>query len=200
MIDMSYLRSLIARLGWGSVAMVGSRTLPPGGLYLVRRVADAVRLSGRSIITGCCIGVDAAVIQAASRSGQLSILAAFGPYGEGSCSTSARDAVEAAARAGVPVVWWSGGYRTVPLAGRLSKRTLAVAAMGTGGLVAVLGSPESAGSLLAMGQAAKMGRPMIALCADFPASALPPLGGGTWSAIGDLTPGFQAAAWGPALL
>lgn len=200
MLDGNVLSLIISRLGQGTVAIVGSRTLPMCGLSLAALVAEGVWISGRAIVTGCCVGVDQAVMRAACGSGQLTILAAFGQYGEGACTASARFHVQAAAIAGANVVWWAGGPETVPLGARLARRSQAVAAFGSGGLIAVMGSHGSVGSMHAVHQAVKLGRPVVAICAGFRPRELYPVLGGVWSVIGELAPGFIAASWEPALL
>ncbi len=85
---------------------------------------------------------------------RLLVCCAFGPLPQhrasappGTCRWSGVAAVRRAAAAGATVRPWAGGGPEVPLAARLHRRTVAVAASATAG-TAVLLHPRSRGALL----------------------------------------------------
>lgn len=176
------------------VAVAGSRSLSGAGAARVAAVAGELAGSGRSLVVGCCRGADAAALSAVrGLPGAVSVLAAFGPGGQGAGPWSAVPAVLSFARTGGAVSWWSGGPAAVPLAARLRRRTEAVASAGAGGLVAFLGSPSSVGSLVACRVAARLGRPVVAFPVGFGGGSLPLLGPGRWEPLGGS--GVWSGAW-----
>jgi len=166
------------------VAVVGSRSLPPGGGALVARVVGALLRAGRPLCVGCAVGADAAALSAAVSAGfarSVSVFAVGGSSGSGFCSLTALPGVRAAASAGASVSWWSGGPASVPLSARLACRSRACVAAAPGGVVAFLSSPSSAGSLAAVSLAACSGLPVCVFCLGFSPSLLPvPVFGGSW--------------------
>ncbi|ADE17002.1 conserved hypothetical protein (plasmid) [Nitrosococcus halophilus Nc 4] len=190
----------------GVVAVAGSRSLPPGGSGLVSQVAGALVRSGQSLVVGCCVGADAAVLSFGSGSlGRVRCLAAFGPVSPpfrapsgrysapGAWSGSAVREVAEFLLAGGSVRWWSGGGPSAPLPVRLAARTRAVVAVASVGLVVFFASPSSRGSLLAARCAASRGLPVLAFAVGFPGSALPPLGSGSWAPCSGS--GVWSGAW-----
>jgi len=177
----------------GAVALCGSRRLPPAGQALAGRAARGVLASGRPLVLGCCTGADAAALAACPPGSAVQVLAAFGPGGAGAGRHSAVAPVAAFAAAGGAVSWWAGGGSAVPLAWRLAARTRAVVRAGSGGLVAVFGSPGSRGSLLACRAAAAQGSPVLAFPVGFRGELLPVLGAGAWAPAGGV--GVWAGAW-----
>jgi len=92
----------------------------------------------------------------------LTVFAAFGSGGKGSCSFSAVSIVHAAARAGAQIKWWAGGLPPVSLKQRLALRSVALA------------------RYLAR-RAAQSGVNIYAFCVGFSPTRLPPLTGyGRW--------------------
>jgi len=145
---------------------------------------------------GCATGADALALSSAVQAGahaSVSVFAAFGPGGVGACQWSSVGSVMAFEQAGGKVAWWSGGGAGVPLVVRLRQRTLSVAEAGQGGLVAFLGHPSSAGSLLACRQAAGAGVPVVAFPLGFNGVRLSRLGSGHWVPVGGL--GVWSGAW-----
>lgn len=176
----------------GMVALAGSRSLCPASQALVGRVAGALARSGRSLVVGCCVGADAAVLGGAPVAA-VRVLAAFGPGGAGAGPASAVAAVAAHAAAGGRVSWWSGGPAGVPLSQRLRARTCAVALAGSAGLVAFFDSPLARGTLLAAQLAASRGLSVLAFPCGFAGAVLPALGAGAWVPVGGS--GVWAGAW-----
>lgn len=184
----------------GVVAVAGSRSLPPQAFALVGAVCRSLVASGRSLVVGCCVGADAAVLGCAlAPSGRgvpaarVSCLCAFGPGGVGAGPASAVAAVQAFASAGGSVSWWSGGSVSVPLRARLVARTLAVVAQASAGCVVFFGSPSSRGSLLAARCAVERGLPLFAFPVGFAGSLLPPVGAGSWAPFPGV--GAWSSAW-----
>lgn len=187
----------VAVMGGNVVAVCGSRSLPVGGATLVGQVVGSLLAAGRSLVVGCCVGADAAALAVCPASGPVSVLAAFGPGGEGAGPWSAVPVVRAFARAGGAVSWWAGGPAAVPLAVRLRSRTEAVAKAGSGGVVAFLASPASVGSLVACRAAARLGRPVAVFPLGFAGEALPLLGPGRWEPVGGSGVWAEAWVWAP---
>jgi hypothetical protein len=185
----------------GVIAVAGSRSLPPEASTLVTAVALELVAGGCSIVCGCCAGADAAVLAALAGAGgctagaPLHVLCAWGPGGAGAGPASAVDVVLAAARAGVPVDWWSGGGPSVPLRARLVARTRAVVAGASAGCVVFPTSPAvvGSGSWLAASAAVARELPVVAFPLGFPAAALPELGVGAWAPVGGS--GVWVDAW-----
>ncbi len=175
------------------VALAGSRSLPVSGRARVAEVAAGLLESGCSLVVGCCVGADEAVLSACSADSPVSVLAAFGPGGEGAGPASAVGSVLAFARAGGAVSWWAGGGPAVPLRVRLAARTQAVVRAGSGGLVAFFGSAASRGTLLACRVAAGRGAPVVAFPLGSPGEGLPALGPGAWVPLHGV--GLWAGAW-----
>ncbi len=169
------------------VGFCGSRSLPSSALPLVSSVVSSV-LSGSSasLAVGCSVGADALVLSSVPRGSlrRVSVFAAFGRAGVGSCSLSAVPAVVAALRAGASVRWWAGGGAAVPLRVRLAARSVAlvrfVASSRPSALVCFLSSPRSRGSLLACRLAARLGVSVFVFCVGFSPSRLPRLGRVAW--------------------
>ena len=114
------------------IAFSGPRALPVEAIPLVYKVVQEVMLSGRSVVVGCAVGADAAVLSAAIRfcpvsqlASRIQVLCAFGPEGQGSFVGSSVAGVQAAAALGVPVIWWAGGGPAVALVQRLRSRSQA---------------------------------------------------------------------------
>ena len=162
------------------VALAGSSSLPAGGPALVARVARGLAAAGFRLSVGCCVGADAAVLSAGLPPAALSVFAAFGPGGVGSCSLSAVPAVLSAARAGVAVSWLAGGPLSVPLVRRLAARSAAVLGAASAGCVVLFGSPSSVGSALACRLAVARGLPLVAFPLGFSATSLPLPAAGAW--------------------
>ena len=165
------------------VAIAGSRALPPTGHKVVARVTRAIIGGGCRIVVGCAQGADAACISAAldcDAGRRLSVMAAFGQLGQGaSRSVSNVYGVSSAVAGGAAVTWWAGGGESVPLAARLARRTRAVVGAADAGLVVVMSSPMSRGSLLAARTAAARGLSVVVVPMCF---AVPPrdIGAGRW--------------------
>lgn len=175
------------------VALAGSRSLSASGCAKVVEVTAGLLASGCSLVVGCCVGADETVLSACSAGLPVSVLAAFGPGGEGAGPASAVGPVRAFARAGGPVTWWAGGRAAVPLRVRLAARTQAVACGGSGGLVAFFGSAVSRGTVLACRVAVGRGAPVAAFPLGFAGEELPALGPGAWVPLHGV--GLWAGAW-----
>jgi hypothetical protein len=71
----------------GVVAVAGSRSLPPKVCAVVAAVARELVTGGCSLVCGCCVGADAAVLAALAGTGgcaagaPLRVLCAWGPGG-----------------------------------------------------------------------------------------------------------------------
>ena len=183
----------------GVVAFAGSRSLPAVFEPLVARVAGGVVASGRAVAVGCCVGVDAVVLQFV-RSSSVRCFAAFGVGGVGACSLSAVSLVSALPSRGGSVSWLAGGSLAVPLPARLASRSRAVVRAASTCAVVFFASPSSRGSFLAARSAVARGLPVFAFACGFCPSLLPSLGaGGSWSASpisgGLFASGFE---WSPA--
>jgi hypothetical protein len=174
------------------VAVAGSRSLPPGGAPLVAGVARLLVAAGASLVVGCAVGADAAVVSAVPPSA-LQVLAAFGPGRAGAWAGSAVSAVRAFAASGGSVSWWAGGGPAVPLRARLAARTRAVVVEASAGLVVFFASPASRGSVLAAQLAVARGLPVVAFPLGFAPVQLPALSVGSWAPAGGS--GVWAGAW-----
>lgn len=173
------------------IAFEGSRALPAAAGGLVAQLVGAVLASGGRVATGCCVGSDAAVISAVLRAGaapRLSVFAAYGPGGAGSCSLSAVPVVAAAAAAGASVGWWAGGPVAVPLRARLARRSGAVVRAGA---ALVLVQPGAGSLAAALPVALRAGLPVFCFAAAAPSS------GPAWSS-GSFA-GLPCWCWAPAL-
>jgi len=110
---------------------------------------------------------------------QLTLFAAFGQDGRGSCSYSAVSLVHAAAWAGAQVRWWAGGLPPISLKQRLALRSVALVRYLTqhppSALICFLSSPRSPGSLIACRRAAQSGVTIYAFCIGFDPTRLPRL-------------------------
>lgn len=168
---------------------------------------------GGDIATGCCLGTDQAVIRSVLASGhadRLTIFAAFGPTGAGSCSLSAVADVIAAQHAGADVRWLAGGELCVPLRGRLAQRSLAMIrhlARHRGSLVAIATAPPrqpfgpgpfpacGSGTWATVAAASLMALPITVIMPGdtFEPPALPT--GGSWALLAD---DILAWRWVPA--
>ena len=172
-----------------SVALVGSRSLPPAFAPLVGRVVRSVLSSGRSVASGCAAGADSFARSSCVSAGAVPLVF---------CAGAALPGLPAGAcRA------FAGGPLSLPLPARLARRSLAlvsfVAASGPGAaLVAFLGAPPSAGSgsWLAVRAAVSAGLQVVVFCCGFAPAALPSLAGGSWASAG---PGLWSGAvrWVP---
>jgi len=189
---------------FSSVGFCGSRSLPASAVPLVSSVVGSV-LSGSSasLAVGCSVGADSFVISSVPRSSlsRLTVFAAFGSGGFGSCALSAVPVVLSAVKAGASVRWWSGGWLSVPLRQRLACRSVALVRFlvrrSPSALVCFLASPRSRGSLLACRLAARAGVSVFVFCVGFSPSHLPRLHrGGFWVPVscGFALPAFQ---WHP---
>jgi len=186
---------------FSSVGFCGSRSLPASAQPLVASVVGAV-CSAASLAVGCSVGADSLVLSSVPRSSlsRLSVFAAFGFGGAGSCRLSAVSAVLAAARGGASVHWWSGGLPSVSLRQRLALRSVALvrslACHPPSALVCFLASPRSRGSLLACRLAARCGVSVFVFCVGFSPARLPRLRpGGSWSFVS--VEGQSAVRWQP---
>jgi hypothetical protein len=158
-----------------SVYFGGSRVLPPSAT--LRAVARAVVHSGCVVHVGCSVGADAQVVEALSGQSSLVVFAIFGAGGAGACPLSAVHGVASHAVKGGAVHWWAGGPASIPLPGRLIRRSLA-ALDGCGQAVFFEPGP---GSLAVASHAIKSGVPVFAFSAFAPAS---PRGcAGAWQPI-----------------
>jgi predicted GIY-YIG superfamily endonuclease len=188
----------------GVVAVAGSRSLPLEASAVVAAVARELVAGGCSLVVGCCVGADAAVLAALAGAGGAAagapfrVLCAWGPGGAGAGPTSAMGTVLAAAGAGVPVVWWSGDGPDVPLRARLAARTRAVVAEASAGCVVFFDSPASRGSLLAAQVAVERSLPVVAFPVGFAPAQLPELGAGVWVPVGLGGVWIGAWRWSPA--
>jgi hypothetical protein len=180
----------------GVVAVAGSRSLPPGGVQLVTGVARSLVAAGASLVVGCAVGADAAVV-AAVPPAALRVLVAFGPGRAGAWAGSAVSAVRAFAASGGSVSWWAGGGPAVPLRARLAARTRAVVAKASAGLVVFFGSPASRGSTLACRLAVGRGLPVVAFPLGLAPVQLPRLGCGSWVPAGGACGWVEAWVWLP---
>jgi len=111
-----------------SVYFGGSRNLKSPSSAVAQAVLSVLQ-SGQSVHVGDCIGADALVITSAIVAGYASSLVVFAissASGSGACSLSS-SMPTAAAALGSLVQWQAGGSQSVPLAGRLIKRSLAAA-------------------------------------------------------------------------
>jgi len=170
-------------LSSGPVAVAGSRALPAGGAAQVSQVCQALVAGGRQLVVGCATGADQAAVQLVPVKA-VQLFAAFGPGGAGAGPASAVSTVARYAGAGGAVTWWAGGGPGKCLSVRLVRRTRAVVGAAGAGLVVFFASPSSRGSLLAARFALARGLPVLAVPVGLPASGLPLLGPGSWSAVG----------------
>lgn len=191
-------------------AIGGARRLSAEGVRLAERAALALLEDGARLAVGCCTGTDAAVLHAAAVAEvaeRLLVCCAFGRVGEctgaaaaltpGTCRWSAPAAVALAEAAGAEVRAWCGGGARVPLAARLHRRTLAVAAAASAGALVLL-PPRSGGTLLLARSVAARGLPVLALPWRCKPAALPALDDtGRWSTAG-AGPVPGALRWEPA--
>jgi len=201
-----------------AIMICGTRRLPPGAASLVGRVVGSTLAAGRSLVTGCATGADAAAVSATLAIGaasRLQIMAVGGADGAGFAGrASAIDVVQAAARAGAGVRWWAGGPASLPIRSRLAKRSAAAlqhtAMRGPGsGLVAIVTAPPprhwsgsgpwwscGSGTWSTVAAAAARGMRVVVLPASGPI-ALPSLPGttGVWAPAGGGGVWAQAWAW-----
>jgi hypothetical protein len=128
----------------GMVGFCGSRALPASAEVwaLVSGVVGSVlrAVPYRDVAVGCAVGGDALVVSAALSAGassRLRVFSAFGPvcprwlaarvFAPGaSSSVSSVSGVASALAVGASVTWWAGGGPSVPLAGRLASRSVAL--------------------------------------------------------------------------
>lgn len=197
------------------VGFSGSRSLSPAAASLAAAVARGVVASGAPGLVGCAAGADAAFVSAFVAGGaaaRLRVFAAFGPGGVGAAgAASSVSGVAAAARAGASVCWWAGGPASVPVRGRLARRSLAFvrALAAAGGRLFVFPSSPPArpfasgawpscgsGSWASACAAARLGVPVVV----FPgfAGPLPLLGAGAWASVS--LAGSVGWAWRPAVV
>jgi len=165
-----------------SVGFCGSRSLPESARPLVSSVVNTVCSGpspGLQLAVGCSVGADALVLSSIPRHmfSNLTVFAAFGFGGKGSCSFSAVSIVHAATREGAHVRWWAGGLPPVPLKQRLALRSVALARYLTqhppAALFCFLSSPTSTGSLITCRRAAQSGVTIYAFCVGFSPTLLP---------------------------
>lgn len=191
----------------GVVGIAGSRSLGSEVQGMVDRVVQSVVAAGRTVATGCAVGVDAMALQARlalpmmeSTSWQaLQVFAIGGREGDGFWRGSAVQQVQQAkalARSGghgtmapVAVHWWAGGKEEVPLRVRLARRTSAMAmAIATGssgsGLVAFMNSPHSIGTRKTIDLVARGEKPIVVFPIGFKVEKLKMLGQGSWQVAG----------------
>jgi len=201
------------------VMLCGSRSLPAGAFSQVGQVVASLLGSGSVLAVGCAAGVDAAAVSSAVAAGaaaRLRLFAVGGASGSGfACSASAFDGVRSAVVAGAVVSWWAGGPASVPLRGRLARRSLACVRAaaagepGSGLVVFVSQLPACAfgagawpscgsGSWSSAAAAARLGLPVVLVpvgpLAGVSVSSLPALsGGGSWALVGRGAPvgGFR---------
>jgi hypothetical protein len=186
-----------------SIGFCGSRSLPESARPLVSSVVNAICSDpppNLQLAVGFSTGADALVISSIPHHmlSRLTIFAAFGQGGKGSCSYSAVSLVNAAALAGTEVKWWAGGLPSVSLKQRLALRSVALAghlarnASSSGGsaqhppsaLICFLSSPNSPGSLITCRRAAQLGVSIYAFCVGFCPTRLPLLNNyGHWIAV-----------------
>jgi hypothetical protein len=197
------------------VGFSGSRSLSARWLPLVSRVVRGAVAAGFAPSVGCCVGADSLVLSSALVGGfasRLSVLAAFGPCGSGACASSALSGVLSAAAGGASVSWWAGGSASVPLVGRLARRSAALARFSGGwasapfvgfvgaacpggvvpGGVARSFSGSGSGSWASLALAAGAGRSVFAFWCAPGAPALPAWPSGAWVPVGS---GWPAGGW-----
>ena len=176
-------------------AFAGHRALDETFFPLVLDAVQVALERQSGLVVGCCTGADEQVIRAAmilNATHRMTILAAFGPQGEGAFELSAVDAVLEATALGAETRFLAGGP-IEPLNSRLVARTRAVIAEAAA-LVAFFGRPNSRGTYLAARAAIAAGLPVIAFACGMDPAYLPRPGSGAWVAAGDVaTPG--ALAW-----
>ena len=182
----------VAALG-GSRGLVGSSVAAS-----VAAVSGCLVRSGASLVVGCCVGPDAAVLRWAVAAGAVASVrcfAAFGSGGVGACRWSAVAAVAAFAAAGGSVVWWAGGGPSVPVWGRLAARSSAVVGAASVGAVFWVAS-GSRGSLRSARLASGRGLPVSGFaCGGSPLPSLAP--GGVWAPSALSGPWVGSFSWGP---
>ncbi len=103
-------------------AFAGHRSLDEAFFPLVLDAVQAALERDSGLVVGCCTGADDQVIRAAMMLGathRLTILAAFGPQGEGAFELSAVDTVLDATALGADTRFLAGGPVEQPLATRL---------------------------------------------------------------------------------
>lgn len=174
-----------------SIAIAGSRSLSSSYSDLIDNVVKSIITSGAHISVGCCVGCDDVVIWSilngpAGANVPLSSIrcfAAFDESGDGSCSLTARSTVFILSNA-IPgsVSWLAGGPLSVPLRGRLAKRTKTVIDSASA-CVVFFDSADSVGTLGAARTALSRGLPVIAFACGLQANSLPSLGAGSWVSI-----------------
>ena len=193
------------------VAMAGTRHLDFAGAVLVSGVVANLIGTGASLVVGCAVGADAAVLSALSRDvrGRVTAFAAFGPVSPswaapqgrytapGACSVSAVSTVAAHLLSGGPVVWWAGGGPQVPVKARLSRRTRLVADSATAGAVLIFGPGRSIGTLHAGRCAVDRGLPVLAFDLGSSRTGPPPLGPGAWVRVAGSGWWAHAFQWVP---
>ena len=174
----------------------GSRSLPP--TRLVHQVVTAALVAGHRVRVGCAIGADAQVIQAAliKNASRLHVFAAFTEKGYGAWSGSATSAVDTAFRYGARVSYLPHVDLSIPLAGRLIRRSI-TALTGCNASVFFLATKDSYGSLAVAAEAVRRDLPVFAFCVGFWGHPLPPRGcRGRW--INASFMGASALRWKPA--
>ncbi len=189
---------------FSSIGFCGSRDFPMSSRPLVLSVVQAALSTPQaSLSIGCSIGADSFVLSSLPRAilHRLTIFAAFGFGGEGSCCLSAVNTVLGAVRHGSAVHWWAGGPPSVPLNQRLALRSVSMvrhlSSSPPAALMCFLSSPRSRGSLIAARLAARLGVSVFAFCLGISPLQLPCLRrGGSWSFVE--IAGVQAAQWQPA--
>ena len=144
------------------VAFVGSRVLSDTDCTLVSRLASSVVRAGGCVRVGCATGADRSALLGASSVSVLavSVFAAFGSDGQGSCQVSAVSDVSEFASQDGAVSWWSGGGPAVPLKVRLAVRARKVVS-GSSSVVAFFGGSNSVGTLRACQFAVSLGLPVF---------------------------------------
>jgi hypothetical protein len=172
----------------GVVAVVGSRSLPSGGVALVSHVSCALSRTGHTLAVGCAHGADAAVlncvIQNKISASSVQCFSAFGQDRSGSCGVSAVAMVSAFSGLGGSVSWWAGGGSSVPVRGRLAVRARAVVSSASVSVVAFFSSASSIGTFKACQFGASRGLSVVAFPLGFSGSSLPSLGSGSWVVVG----------------
>ena len=172
----------------GVVAVVGSRSLPSGGVALVSRVACALSRTGHTLAVGCAFGADAAVLNCVIQDqipvSSVQCFSAFGQDRSGSCAVSAVAMVSSFAALGGSVSWWAGGGALVPVRGRLVVRARAVVSSASVSVVAFFSSVSSVGTFKACQYGASRGLSVVAFPLGFSGSSLPLLGSGSWIPVG----------------
>jgi len=175
--------------------MGGSRQAAGAQANWFSALARAFTARGSQVVTGCCLGADAAVVSGLAGSQALKVFAVFGANGSGSWQWSAIAAVQAHASAGGRVNWAVGAWPGRQLAKQLSARTATVARAATSGAVVLFAAPRSRGSTLLARSVAARGLPVIAVAWGFPASQLPSLGAGSWVVRGLPSLTVAVAQW-----